>query len=124
MCFNEKFQPFEKNFYYQNFTMPIESSFFESKPLILLIGQYSSGKSTFVKYLIEKNYPGIRIGPEPTTDKFVAVMYGQENAIIPGNALVFDQSKQFRPLVKFGNHFLKRFQAAQVDSNILKGKIC
>lgn len=123
LCFNTKFRPFEENFLYQYCTTSIESAFIDSKPMILLIGQYSSGKSTFVKYLIEKNYPGIRIGPEPTTDKFVAVMYGQENAIIPGNALVFDQSKQFRPLIKFGDHFLKRFQASQVNSNILKGKM-
>lgn len=91
--------------------------------MILLIGQYSSGKSTFVKYLIDKDYPGIRIGPEPTTDKFVAVMYGEENAIIPGNALVIDDRKRFKPLMKFGGNFLNRFQAAQVNSTVLKGKV-
>ncbi len=88
--------------------------------MILLIGQYSSGKSTFVRYLIERDYPGIRIGPEPTTDKFVAVMHSEESNIIPGNALVLDSSKPFRPLIKFGGKFLNRFQASQVDSPALR----
>ena len=29
---------------------------------------------------------------------------------VPGNALVVDPKKQFRPLSKFGNAFLNRFQ--------------
>lgn len=91
--------------------------------MILLIGQYSSGKSTFVRYLIDKDYPGIRIGPEPTTDKFVAVMHGEENAIIPGNALVIDDSREFKPLIKFGSKFLNRFQGALVNSTVLKGEL-
>lgn len=27
------------------------------------------GKSTFIKYLLGRDYPGIHIGPEPTTDR-------------------------------------------------------
>lgn len=39
-----------------------------------------------------------RIGPEPTTDRFIAVMYDDKEGVIPGNALVVDPKKQFRPL--------------------------
>ena len=42
---------------------------FEAKPSVLLLGQYSTGKSTFIKYLLGRDYPGIHIGPEPTTDR-------------------------------------------------------
>lgn len=73
---------------------------FNAKPMILLVGQYSTGKTTFIRYLLEQNFPGIRIGPEPTTDRFIAVMYGEEESAIPGNALVVDSSKQFRALSK------------------------
>ncbi|XP_046918998.1 EH domain-containing protein 1 [Dermatophagoides farinae] len=122
-AYDEKFRPFEESFLYKDFpyATPLDDAFFRAKPMILLIGQYSSGKSTFVKYLIDKDYPGIRIGPEPTTDKFVAVMHGEENSIIPGNALVIDDRKRFKPLMKFGGNFLNRFQAAQVNSTVLKG---
>ena len=36
---------------------------------------------------MDRDFPGIRIGPEPTTDKFVAIMNGPDERIIPGNAL-------------------------------------
>lgn len=121
-CYDKKLKPFEEFYNFSTFhEPPLDDAFFYSKPIILLIGQYSSGKSTFVRYLIDKDYPGIRIGPEPTTDKFVAVMYNEESAIIPGNALVIDGGKPFKPLIKFGNKFLNRFQASMVDSPVLKG---
>ncbi len=47
-------------------------------------------------------------GPEPTTDRFIAVMHADSDGVIPGNALVVDPKKQFRPLSKFGNAFLNR----------------
>ncbi len=66
--------------------------------MILLVGQYSTGKTTFIRYLLEQDFPGMRIGPEPTTDRFMAVMYADEEGSIPGNALVVDANKQFRAL--------------------------
>ena len=53
----------------------------------MLVGQYSVGKTSFIKYLLGKDFPGSRIGPEPTTDKFTAVFDGPEERTIPGNAL-------------------------------------
>jgi len=40
----------------------------------MLLGQYSTGKTTFIKHLLRTSYPGAHIGPEPTTDRFVVVM--------------------------------------------------
>ena len=71
--------------------------------------------------LLIQDFPGIRIGPEPTTDRFIAVMHGDTEGVIPGNALVVDPKKQFRPLSKFGNAFLNRFQCSTVNSPVLKG---
>ena len=33
---------------------------FDARPMILLVGQYSTGKTTFIRYLLEKDFPGIR----------------------------------------------------------------
>lgn len=60
------------------------------------------------RYLLEQDFPGMRIGPEPTTDSFIAVMQGEVEGIIPGNALVVDPKKPFRKLNAFGNAFLNR----------------
>ena len=87
---------------------------------MLLVGQYSTGKTTFIKYLLESDFPGIRIGPEPTTDRFIAVMHNEVDGVIPGNALVVDPQKPFRPLSKFGNAFLNRFQCSQLRNPVLK----
>ncbi|VDK48491.1 unnamed protein product [Anisakis simplex] len=93
---------------------------FDAKPMILLVGQYSTGKTTFIRYLLEEDFPGIRIGPEPTTDRFIAVMHGEDQGSIPGNALVVDAKKQFRALSKFGNAFLNRFQCSTLNNEVLK----
>ncbi len=87
---------------------------------VLLVGQYSTGKTTFIKYLLESDFPGIRIGPEPTTDRFIAVMHNEVDGVIPGNALVVDPQKPFRPLSKFGNAFLNRFQCSQLNNRVLQ----
>ncbi len=49
-------------------------------------------------------------------------MHGEQDGVVPGNALVVDPKKQFRPLSKFGNAFLNRFQCSQTTSDVLKGK--
>ena len=49
-------------------------------------------------------------------------MHADNDGVIPGNALVVDPKKQFRPLSKFGNSFLNRFQCSNTNSEVLKGK--
>lgn len=71
------------------------------------------------RYLIEKDYPGIRVGPEPTTDKFMVVMGGDNEQSIPGNALVADPSKHFCDLSRFGNKFLKKLSCGIVNTPLL-----
>ncbi|KYB27434.1 EH domain-containing protein 1 [Tribolium castaneum] len=120
--YKNKMLPLEQHYLFEEFhSPPLNDPDFESKPLILLVGQYSTGKTTFIKYLLERDFPGMRIGPEPTTDRFIAVMYGEKEGVIPGNALVVDPKKQFRPLSAFGNSFLNRFQCSLVNSPVLKG---
>ena len=48
-------------------------------------------------------------------------MHEEQEGVIPGNALVVDPKKQFRPLSKFGNAFLNRFQCSNTTSEVLKG---
>lgn len=60
--------------------------------------------------MLDKRYPGEHIGVEPTTDKFVSVMHGAEDRVIPGNAAAVNQELPFRGLNRFGQAFLSRFQ--------------
>lgn len=73
------------------------------------------------RYLLEQDFPGMRIGPEPTTDSFIAVMQGDVEGIVPGNALVVDPKKPFRKLNAFGNAFLNR--SVLKNSLVLQSKV-
>uniref|UniRef100_A0A914ZPV3 Achaete scute target 1 n=2 Tax=Parascaris univalens TaxID=6257 RepID=A0A914ZPV3_PARUN len=119
--YKQKLLPLEEYYKFHEFHSPaLDDPDFDAKPMILLVGQYSTGKTTFIRYLLEEDFPGIRIGPEPTTDRFIAVMYGEDQGSIPGNALVVDAKKQFRALSKFGNAFLNRFQCSTLKNEVLK----
>lgn len=118
--YRSKLFPLEDHYKFHDFHSPqLDDPDFDAKPMILLIGQYSTGKTTFIRYLLEQDFPGIRIGPEPTTDRFIAIMSGESEGVVPGNALVVDSKKQFKPLTKFGNAFLNRFQCSTVSNPVV-----
>ncbi|KAL7073350.1 hypothetical protein ACQ4LE_007199 [Meloidogyne hapla] len=118
--YKEKLYPLEEHYNFHDYHSPaLDDPDFNAKPMILLVGQYSTGKTTFIRFLLEQEFPGMRIGPEPTTDRFIVVMNGDEVGVIPGNALVVDSTKQFRALTKFGNAFLNRFQCSMLKNDVL-----
>ncbi|XP_068607753.1 EH domain-containing protein 4 isoform X1 [Brachionichthys hirsutus] len=119
--YTKKLLPLEETYLFHDFHSPaLEPADFQSKPMVLLVGQYSTGKTTFIRYLLEQDFPGMRIGPEPTTDSFIAVMYGENEGVVPGNALVVDPKKPFRKLNAFGNSFLNRFICSQMPNQVLQ----
>ncbi|XP_074872554.1 EH domain-containing protein 2 [Carettochelys insculpta] len=119
--YKKKLLPVEEFYHFHDFHSPaLEEADFDNKPMVLVVGQYSTGKTTFIKYLLEQDIPGSRIGPEPTTDSFIAVMHGETEGIIPGNALIVDPKKPFRKLNPFGNTFLNRFMCAQLPNQVLE----
>lgn len=114
--------PVEKRFQYDFF---YESPFltdveFDSKPQVMLVGQYSVGKTSFIRYILGRDFPGQRIGPEPTTDRFTVLLNGPEERTIPGNALSVHPDLPFRGLERFGVSFLSRFEGSQLPSSVLK----
>ncbi|XP_067942390.1 EH domain-containing protein 3-like [Watersipora subatra] len=114
-------EPLEDAYHFHEFHSPrLTAADFDYKPSVMLIGQYSTGKTTFLQHLVGKDYPGMRIGPEPTTDKFIVIMNGEEDSIVPGNALVVDSTMPYAPLAKHGNKFLNRFQASRTPTPVLE----
>lgn len=87
--YNKNLRPLEDYYKFHDFySPPMDNADFHSKPMVLLIGQYSTGKTTFIKYLLEEEFPGMRIGPEPTTDGFIAIMKGSEENGTPRRGVV------------------------------------
>eukprot|EP00457_Paulinella_chromatophora_P002654 gb/GEZN01002659.1/.p1 GENE.gb/GEZN01002659.1/~~gb/GEZN01002659.1/.p1 ORF type:complete len:594 (-),score=89.74 gb/GEZN01002659.1/:568-2349(-) len=118
--YKNKLLKIEEDYKYAAFASPtLNNVDFDAKPMVLLVGQYSTGKTSFIKYLLERDFPGGRIGHEPTTDRFMAVMYGPEK-VWPGNSLAVHPDKPFAALQQFGMSFLNRFEGSECKSQILK----
>lgn len=120
--YKKKILPLEMSSKYSQFgSPPLGPSDFEAKPMVLILGQYSVGKTSFIRSLLRQDFPGQRIGPEPTTDRFTAIMHGTEgDRMVPGHALVMQSEKPFRGLAAYGNNFLSKFEGAEVNAAILR----
>ena len=118
--YRKKILPLEVASRYGHFhSPPLSPADFDAPPLVLLLGQYSTGKTSFIKYLLGRDFPGIRIGPEPTTDRFTTVLLGSQDKVIPGAALCSQAGRPFTGLSPFGNNFLSRFEGSELDAPIL-----
>ncbi|GKY91155.1 hypothetical protein MPSEU_000088300 [Mayamaea pseudoterrestris] len=119
--YRKKILPLELASRYGHFhSPPLSPSDFDAPPMILLLGQYSVGKTSFVKYLLGRDFPGIRVGPEPTTDRFTTVLWGHSDKIVPGAALCSQSDRPFTGLSPFGNNFLSRLEGVELNSPLLK----
>ncbi|KAL3143092.1 hypothetical protein ABBQ38_003366 [Trebouxia sp. C0009 RCD-2024] len=116
-----KIKPLEEAYKFGSFfSSLLTESDFEAKPSVLLLGQYSTGKTTFIKHLLGRDYPGIHIGPEPTTDRFVVVTHALEERRTPGNTLIVQPDQPWQGLAQYGNGFLAKFEAASCANKLLE----
>ena len=65
-AYREKLRPLELASAFSVMNQPLSDAEFNAPPSVLLVGQYSVGKTTFIRNLIGKGF-NERIGPEPTT---------------------------------------------------------
>jgi EH domain-containing protein 1 len=118
--YRKKILPLELSSRYGHFhSAPLSPADFDAPPMVLLLGQYSVGKTSFIKYLLGRDFPGMRVGPEPTTDRFTAVLWGAEDKVIPGAALCSQAHRPFGGLNPFGNNFLSRMEGSECEAPIL-----
>lgn len=117
----KKLKPLEVTYRFNDFVSPLlTNSDFDCKPMVMLLGQYSTGKTTFIKHLLKSSYPGAHIGPEPTTDRFVVVMNGPDERSIPGNTVAVQADMPFSGLTTFGTAFLSKFECSQMPHPLLE----
>ena len=91
------------------------------QPLVLVIGNYSSGKSTFINELL--GMPVQRTGQAPTDDSFTIIAgraSGDAVVEVPGSTVVSDEQMPFAPLRRFGEHLVAHLRLKRVDAPILK----
>jgi len=120
--YKKKIRPLEISSKYGHFhSPPLGPSDFDAKPMVLLLGGYSVGKTSFIRYLLGRDFPGQRIGPEPTTDRFTTIMLNEQSErVVPGAALAAQADRPFRGLSPFGNNFLSRLEGVEMEAPILR----
>jgi GTP-binding protein EngB required for normal cell division len=77
-------------------------------PMVLFLGNHSSGKSTFVNHLLGQ--PVQKTGLAPTDDAFTVLAFGGADEERDGQAVVSNPSLPFGPLRSFGPEFLSHFR--------------
>ncbi|MEJ2033220.1 MAG: dynamin family protein [Deltaproteobacteria bacterium] len=95
---------------------------FKWKSLVLIIGNYSSGKSTFINEFLGKEVQ--RTGQSPTDDNFTILSSfaepdGEERET-PGSTVVNDEKLPFAPLRQFGNTLIAHLRLKEIDTPLLK----
>ncbi len=91
------------------------------KPLVLIIGNYSSGKSTLINELLERQVQ--RVGQSPTDDSFTIISSPEragEEKEIPGGAVVSDDRLPFECLKNFGEKLFAHIRLKYVEAPILE----
>lgn len=114
-------RPLEEKYMFNVFNSPFKRpQDFHTKPAVMMLGQYSVGKTSFIRYLLGDQYPSAVIGPEPTTDRFVVVSHSHVQKVTPGNALAVSNDKPYTGLTKFGQKFLNKFAGAEMPAKLLE----
>ncbi len=86
------------------------------KPIVLIIGNYSSGKSTFINELVGQDIQ--RTGQAPTDDSFTIITSdpGLSGAETPGSTLVNDEKLPFGHFKQFGEKLISHICMKQISS--------
>jgi len=102
---------------------PVHESTFKSDPIVLLIGPYSSGKTSCIKHLIQEQLKSMLIGPEPTTEGFDVYSYAENDNELVGELALSDARYPFDMLRSFPQSFKNRFRVQETRNESLKGLI-
>lgn len=106
--------------------VPLESTI-KWRPLVLVVGNYSSGKSTLINEFLEADIQAV--GQAPTDDSFTIITYddavGEKGEIRvteerDGKFLLNDPDYPFEILKKHGQHFASHFRLKKVNSPFLR----
>ncbi len=91
------------------------------KPLVLILGNYSSGKSTLVNELLGSEVQ--LTGQAPTDDSFTVLTApdtGRVDSSVPGTTLINDENLPFSALKAFGDRLTSHFQMKLIDLALLQ----
>ena len=113
--YHEALDPVERKFAFEQRPSDGEIA---GGPLVLIVGNHSSGKSTFLNHLLGEEIQ--RTGMAPTDDSFTILRHGEKKEDRDGNAIVTNPELSFSSLKQFGPDFLSHFRMRLLPMQILK----
>ena len=90
------------------FNLPVSDKDVPGSPRVLLLGNHSSGKSSFINYIA-----GVDIqesGMAPTDDGFTLVTHGETEETLDGQTLVSHPELDYQELASLGPEFLAKLR--------------
>uniref|UniRef100_A0A5S6R2Q5 EH domain-containing protein n=1 Tax=Trichuris muris TaxID=70415 RepID=A0A5S6R2Q5_TRIMR len=102
---------------------PMCDAEFGSPPLLLFLGPFSSGKTTMIQYMMNMDYPGMSIGPEPSTDCDSIILWGPKSQAISMHTVVHDSTFPYQEIYRFGGEYLNKCVAAYCPCDLLRNMI-
>ncbi|WP_240484527.1 dynamin family protein [Pseudoponticoccus marisrubri] len=87
-------------------------------PQVLLLGNHSSGKSTFINYLLGQDIQ--KTGVAPTDDSFTIITHGTDRADRDGPAVVSNPDLPYEGLRHFGDQLVSHVRLKQRPSELLR----
>jgi GTPase SAR1 family protein len=101
---------------------PLESKI-KWQPVVLVLGNYSSGKSTFINELLGSNIQ--ETGQAPTDDGFTVLTAGEPDALEvvqkDGHSVLQDPQYPFATLQKYGQSLASHFRLKKIPRSQLRG---
>ena len=102
--------------YHLEINMPRQAN--SGNPIILLLGNHSSGKSTFINYLLGESVQ--KTGIAPTDDGFTILSFSETPEESRGPAAAMRPEVAFSGLDRFGPAFLSRLKLRLLNNELLK----
>ena len=93
-----------------------------SLPYVLFLGNHSSGKSSFINYLLGDTSEQ-DVGIAPTDDAFTFLQYGEEERDVVGSAALEMLPAELAPLKDFGPELVQRVRVKVRKREVLKNVV-
>jgi GTPase SAR1 family protein len=100
------------------FDLPNRGADAAGLPTVLFLGNHSSGKSSFINYLIQAEVQ--KTGLAPTDDGFTILTYGDKADDFDGQTVVTHRDLAFKPLQRLGPAFHARLRLKTYPAVLLR----
>lgn len=114
--YEQDLDPIGRRFEFEASPPPSETS---GLPMVLFLGNHSSGKSSFINWLVGEELQ--RTGIAPIDDGFTIITHGAEDAVLDGAAVVTNPTFPWGDLSRFGPTLLNHLKLRLRPQKALEG---